>query len=89
MNKTKFTEFEKGTNWCSGVSGDYKFSAKLFDVGSSFGINHGRVSKLSITDKDGNWLVNYDRGWDIRPDNKVSKAYYDIMELLETAPKRF
>jgi len=43
-----FTKFESGTNWCDGKVGKYNFQAKLFDVGSEFGIEGGRVSKLAI-----------------------------------------
>jgi hypothetical protein len=44
---------------------------KVFASGSVFGINNGRISKLSIWHGKGKkitTLVNYDRGWDIRPD---------------------
>ena len=96
----KFTNFGTDSNWCSGVAGDYKFEAKLFDDGSCFGINFGRVSKLSLkrlaTVGNGqNWfngvVVNYDRGWDIKPKRiaGVRAAYNAVMELLENAPKRF
>ncbi len=98
--KAEFTKFEMGENWCEGVVGDFFFQAKSFDVGSDFGINGGRVSKLSIKRKEtvGNgrdWfegvVVNYDRGWDIKPKKQkgVRKAFNAVMELLENAPKRF
>lgn len=31
-----------------------------------YGINGGRISKLSLK-LDGEWIANYDRGWDIEP----------------------
>lgn len=93
-----FTRFESGTNWCDGKVGKYNFQAKLFDEGSTFGIENGRVSKLSIWDeekrqKEQNFcnacVVNYDRGWDIKPSNEI-KPYFDaVMTLLENSPKRF
>lgn len=48
------------------------WSAKVFDEGSIFGIKNGRISKLSarINDK---WIFNYDRGWDIKPQDKIAK----------------
>jgi len=95
---TVFTKFEDNTNWCDGNVGDLNFQAKLFDVGSTFGINDGRVSKLAIWDekirrKEQNFfagcVVNYDRGWDIEQTDEI-KPYFDaVMELLENAPKRF
>ena len=39
---------------------------KAYDEGSEYGINGGRISKLTIT-IDGEKVVNYDRGWDIEP----------------------
>jgi hypothetical protein len=49
--KAVFTKFEMGENWCEGLVGDFFFQAKSFDVGSDFGINGGRVSKLAIKRK--------------------------------------
>lgn len=93
-----FTEFKSNTNWCEGTVGKYTFQAKLFDEGSDDGIDSGRVSKLSIWDQKvreekSNFfaacIVNYDRGWDIKP-NRNSKPYYkEVMKLLENAPNRF
>ena len=44
----------------------YSFSAKVYDRASGFGINNGRVSKLTVW-RDGQEIMNYDRGWDVRP----------------------
>ena len=52
------------------VNGETKIAhywAKVYDEGSEFGIDGGRISKLQIR-IDGVTVVNYDRGWDIRPD---------------------
>ena len=54
--------------WRNGVvewHGDkLHWEAKVFDRGSIWGIDGGRVSKLLIYDeKDGAVLWNYDRGW--------------------------
>ncbi len=91
-----FTKWVKGENWVSGTVGDYRFNAKLFDEDSTFGINNGRVSKLSIWNEDirqkeqnffAGCIVNYDRGWDIKPVKKYTKYYNAVMVLLENAPK--
>jgi len=95
--KATFTNFTDESNWVDGVvstdNQEYKFSAKLFDVGSNYGINDGRVSKLSIRLQDTTWdksIVNYDRGWDIEPKTDEHKQIFNvIMELLENSPKRF
>lgn len=100
MNKPKaiFTEFTDKTNWVEGTVAEFRFQSKLFDEGSSHGINNGRVSKLGIwnekiSQEKGDFfagcIVNYDRGWDIKPTNE-NKIYFDVvMELLENSPKRF
>lgn len=76
--------------WVSGVvdNGDYGFQAKVFDEGSIYGINEGRVSKLSIW--EGEWqglshcFVNYDRGWDIEPNTETHKEVYQaVIQFLE------
>ena len=50
---------------------------KAFEEGSEWGINGGRISKLSIK-IDGEWVANYDRGWDVKPadnDEAAQLAY--------------
>ena len=98
--KAEFTEFASDTNWVSGTIGNFNFNAKLFDNESTFGIQNGRVSKLSIWNQKtrlitGSFfdacIVNYDRGWDIEPSNQtVALTIFDaVMDLLENSPKRF
>jgi hypothetical protein len=89
----KLNSFNNTSNWISGIIGDYKFEAKHFDVGSEFGIDGGRVSKLSIWKGD-SWndglIVNYDRGWDIEPTTENQKYIFScLMNYLEQLPKRF
>ena len=44
---------------------DIHFEAKVYDVGSSYGIADGRISKLSVHDMcdGGKTLFEYSRGW--------------------------
>lgn len=94
-----FTKFEEGTNWCDGTVGEYNFQAKLFDTGSTFGIKNGRVSRLAIWSERvrqekqnflGACVLNYDRGWDIKPKGaEMREIFKAVMNLLENAPKRF
>lgn len=53
--------------------------AKVYDEGSEFGIDEGRISKLTIK-IDGKTVVNYDRGWDIEPDenDRATMIAYSI-----------
>jgi sporulation protein YlmC with PRC-barrel domain len=58
----------------------YKYWAKVYDEGSEFGINQGRISKLEIRKTDTNECVfNYDRGEDIPPANEEVAAVLDII----------
>ena len=43
--------------------------AKVYDEGSEYGIDGGKISKLMIK-IDGETVVSYDRGWSIEPDEK-------------------
>ena len=51
---------------------------KHYDEPSKFGINNGRISKLTIK-VDGKVTCNYDRGWDIEPQDEVTKVAYAIL----------
>lgn len=59
----------------------YKYWVKHYEEGSRFGIEGGRVSKLTIRrfgePRD---LCNYDRGWDIEPADEVKTVYALILE---------
>jgi len=72
--------------WSEGIiasptTGDkYKYWVKHYEEGSEFGINGGKVSKLTIRKlNDSRNLVNYDRGWDIEPATDEVKAVYAII----------
>ncbi len=58
-----------GRNWLSGKIGNLNFQAKVYKEDSRFGINNGNVSKLMVWPEYGPIIVNYDRGWDIKPKN--------------------
>jgi hypothetical protein len=86
MMAFELTVFNNDDNWIEGVIGDYKFMAKHFDEGSSYGIDNGRVSKLEIWKGDydfRNVLVNYDRGWDVEPEtDEIKKVFNSLMDRL-------
>lgn len=53
----------------------YTYEAKVYDVGSRYGIKGGRISKLFIKERlSQKPVLHYDRGWDIRPKTAVAKA---------------
>lgn len=80
--------------WASGVVDRYEFSALVLHEPTKLGIDRGRISKLSIWDpiiKENSknfidsCIVNYDRGWDIRP-SKIAQPYFDaVKSLLNTS----
>ena len=54
------------------------FVIKVFEEGSDFGINGGRISKLQI--RIGSKIsANYDRGWDKKPTTSVEKEALKII----------
>jgi hypothetical protein len=61
---------------------DFKYWVKHFEEGSEFGIDGGRISKLTIR-KVGENLnrVNYDRGWDKTPTEETQDVYNVILDL--------
>lgn len=73
----------KGGNYFKGTYNDYKYSAKVYEDASKYGIDRGKVSKLSIRDVEGSEVVNYDRGWDVKPTKEHNGAYMDILKYLE------
>jgi hypothetical protein len=51
---------------------------KSFDLGSPYGIDEGRISKLMLK-RDGQIIANFDRGWDIEPIDAIAKATLEIL----------
>jgi len=77
----------KGKNkmWTHGKLNGYQYDIKHFDTGSVFGINGGRISKLTIrrvgrTGAISNDLCNYDRGWDVKPCKEVKAVYKELLK---------
>ena len=65
------------------VNGETKIAhywAKVYDEGSIYGIDEGRISKLTIKIDD-QTVVSYDRGWDIEPDenDEATMIAYSIL----------
>lgn len=54
------------------------YTVKHFEEGSDFGIDGGKISKLSLK-VNGKIAANYDRGWDVRPKDEISKEAYKIL----------
>ncbi|KQS27949.1 hypothetical protein [Dyadobacter sp. Leaf189] len=81
-----------GAFWVNGIVDRYEFSALILKEASKSAIDKDKVSKLSILDpiirENTNsfiaaCIVNYDRGWDIRP-SKIAEPYYrKVRELID------
>ena len=52
--------------WKNGKIDGYEYWVKSYDEPSIYGIDEGRVSKLTVK-RDGREIMNYDRGWDLEP----------------------
>jgi len=52
-----------------------KYEAKVFEEGSQYGIDGGRISRLWMA-IDGEEIINYDRGWDMRPETEIAERVH-------------
>ena len=61
----------------------FKIQMKVYETGSEYGIEKGRISKLNIREIGKTMdLANYDRGWDTVPQNlKVIEAYNKVLKM--------
>jgi hypothetical protein len=64
---------------------DYRFKAKVFDVGSPFGIAQERISKLEVWRHD-TPVMHYSRGWDQMPATRRDRKV--LKEILAGFPGR-
>ena len=66
---------EFGFAWGKSI---FHYWMKVYEIGSEFGIDGGRISKLTMKRKD-EYVVNYDRGWDIKPVDADTQRAYEIL----------
>lgn len=82
MKKQTITKKELNNFWKEGslkVNGEiFHFWMKQFDRGSEWGIDGGRISKLTLK-RDGKEVCNYDRGWDIEPEDENTQLALEIL----------
>ena len=61
------------------VNGEiFHYWLKQYEEGSEFGMNGGRISKLTIK-RSGREVYNYDRGEDIAPIDKNTETALEII----------
>lgn len=59
----------------------YDYCAKVYEEKSRYGIDGGRISKLSIYDNNNKKLIyNYDRGLDIDVTTEAERAALDYIK---------
>ncbi len=79
------------TNWIEGrivTMPGYTFHAKVFSEPSAHGIDDGKISKLQVK-KDDVEVINYDHGWDVRPETPEQKeALHRIRNGLDDTPEK-
>ena len=56
----------------------YHYWMKQYDEGSEYGIEGGRISKLTIK-RGTEEVANYDRGWDIKPQDPEAQLALEII----------
>ncbi|MHB8963093.1 MAG: DUF7678 domain-containing protein [Saccharofermentanales bacterium] len=56
----------------------FHYWMKVYEEGSKFGIDGGRVSKLMLK-RDGKVVCSYDRGWDINPDDQDTQLALGLL----------
>ena len=56
----------------------YHYWVKQYDEGSQYGIDGGRISKLTIK-RNGEIVCNYDRGWDIEAVDEDTRIALEII----------
>lgn len=54
------------------------YSMKVFEEPSKYGINGGRISKLTLK-ANKRVIANYDRGWDIMPTGKLANEALEMI----------
>lgn len=74
----------KDPTWITGkVNVDdksYDVQAKVYMEDSNFGIDNGKISKLIVYNpKDNTTIIDYDRGWNKKPDDKSSEDLYNYL----------
>ncbi len=69
--------------WTQGITNGFNWSIKHYEQGSEYGIDGGRISKLWIQrERNGEIIANYDRGWDIKPNEATAADGMEVYKML-------
>ncbi|AEI51046.1 DUF7678 domain-containing protein [Runella slithyformis] len=73
--------------WHGGKIGKYRYEVNVSKKSSKLGINNGKVWKLCIWDGEKGMakgcVVNYDGGWQIRPDKEFEPYVKQILKIYD------
>ncbi len=58
--------------WKNGKIDNCEYWVKRYDEPSTYGIEEGRISKLTVN-RDGREIMSYDRGWDVEPQTDADR----------------
>lgn len=74
---------DKGNGFYNGSLYGYDFQLKLCNKPSKYGIDEGKVIKLTIRNaKNYDLIANYDRGWDVKPEGTDKNVFATIFAYL-------
>jgi hypothetical protein len=87
LESLKITKVRRRTSaggaWVIGTIGGHRFDALVFPEHAEipdYELGDSRISKLWLKRvADGATVVNFDRGWDVRPATETAKAIVDLL----------
>ena len=82
----KISVYTKDGVWLLGTVDEYHFEAKVCDMASHFGIDHGRVIKLCAYRNRGQEIFVYERGWGKYPKGAHKGLYQAVVRFCESLP---
>ena len=56
----------------------FHYWIKVYETGSEWGIDGGKISTMTLK-RNGEIVVNYDRGWDVRPGDSDTEMAVEIL----------
>ena len=72
--------------WVSGSTNGFDFTALVYSEASEYGINNGRISKLTLT-QDKETAVKFDRKWEKEAETKAAfTTYLKVVTALDSLP---
>ena len=64
--------------WMKVYDSIFHYWVKHYEEGSQYGIEGGRISKMMLK-RNGKIVLNYDRGWDVKPTDPDTQLAVEIL----------